>query len=139
MPLLDEVQQGEIEQDVLRVRELSRSSEDCLELAERALLEALGLQDLQVQATRCFEATSTNVTEAGRIDAEYFQPAKRGVLDALRSVPGAPLSCWYESVRVVFNPRSVGDELVVRNFDLNHALEPFLDEGVCTTTAGGYR
>ncbi len=56
-------------------------------------------------------------------------PAKFRAIEALATMPHRPLSEYVENVRQIWSPEnSVADK--VRNFDLSHALEPFLDDRV---------
>jgi hypothetical protein len=62
-----------------------------------------------------------------RLDAEYFQPAKWQVLEAMGSQPNHLLEEQFEVVRELFVPGRAESDDVVRNYDLSDALTPFLD------------
>jgi hypothetical protein len=78
-----------------------------------------------VTVTRASEVLSAN-----RIDAEYYQPAKRATIERLKGLPGRPLGAYYAAIRQMFDPEKAQKQEIVRNFDLNDALQPVLnDEG----------
>jgi type I restriction enzyme S subunit len=62
------------------------------------------------------------------VDAEFFHPAKRGYLERLAAMPGQPLSAHYAAVREMLDPASAPHGELVRNFDLNDALQPVLED-----------
>lgn len=98
--------------------------------AEELLESALELDKLDLTPRLFYERPYAHVQSAGRLDAEYFQPPKKSVLDALAKMPGQPLRHEFRSVRQLWQPDRAGVNDQVRNFDLTDALQPFLDESV---------
>jgi type I restriction enzyme S subunit len=96
--------------------------------AESMLTEALGLGRWVPPEPLTYTGRFAEAAEADRIDAEYYHPAKREYLNRLRKGPGRPLGEHYKSIRDMFDPNSVRGETMVRNFDLNDALSPVLDD-----------
>jgi type I restriction enzyme, S subunit len=96
--------------------------------AELMLTEALDLGRWVPQEPLTYTAPFAEAVVADRMDAEYHHPAKRDYLDRLGRGRGRPLGEHYESIRDMFDPTSVRGETMVRNFDLNDALSPVLDD-----------
>lgn len=107
-----------------------KSAEQHYAEAEALLESALGLDKLDLTPRLFYERPYADVQVAERYDAEYFQPPKKAVLDALAEMPGHALSEQYRSVRQLWQPEQAGAFDEVRNFDLTDALQPFLDETV---------
>ena len=55
---------------------------------EEILLEELGLKNYQPQNKKCFVKMLSNTQEAGRIDAEYFQPKYEDIIDKIKKYNG---------------------------------------------------
>ena len=98
--------------------------------AQSRLMGALGLGELDMAPELCYERNFADVAEAGRFDAEYYQPAKWRILEAIAQMPGRPVADAYEPVRNLFQPHEAQPADVVRNYDLSDALLPFLDDSV---------
>lgn len=96
--------------------------------AEGLLSSALGLDGLDLTARLFYERPYADLEAASRFDAEYFQPPKKAVLDALAKMPGEPVSVQFRSVRQLWQPDKVNAAEPVRNYDLTDALQPFLDD-----------
>jgi len=117
--------------------ELNRSLATCTDLisqskslyaeAEGMLSWALGLDGLDLEGRLYYERPYADLEAAARFDAEYFQPPKKAVLDALAKMPGEPVSAQFRSVRQLWQPDKANPAEPVRNYDLTDALQPFLD------------
>ena len=125
MPLQRKV--ADIVQDASRARD---NAEQHYAEAEALLESALGLDNLDLTPRLFYERPYTDVQAAARFDAEYYQPPKKGVLDALAKMPGQPLRDQFRSIRQLWQPDRASAADQVRNYDLTDALQPFLDETV---------
>ena len=97
-------------------------------LAEAVLTSAIGLADWSPGGLLTYWARASEVFRANRMDAEYYNPDKRAILEYLGSQPGKPLSEHYSPIREMFDPETSGRQDFVRNFDLNDALHPVLSD-----------
>ena len=102
--------------------------------AEALLESALGLDKLDLTPQLFYERQYAEVEEAGRFDAEYYQPPKKAVLEALSGMPGSTVGEQCRSVRQLWQPEKADPYERIRNYDLTDALQPFLDETVEPTT-----
>jgi hypothetical protein len=98
--------------------------------AEAFLLSSLGLDGLDLSPKLFYVRSHADTLAVGRLGAEYFQPPKQRVLDALRKMPGKPLADHFLAVRDLYQPSEVPATEMVRNFDLTDALQPFLDDTI---------
>lgn len=97
--------------------------------AELAVSASLGLDHMNFGPSLSYSLPVSTLMAGRRLGAEFYMPSKQRILDALGSSNHKPLSHYVENVRQIWNPKtSVADK--VRNFDLKHALEPFLDDRV---------
>lgn len=130
VPILTPKQQQAIRSRVEGSLTAERQSRDHYAEAEALLESALGLDKLDLAPRLFYERPYADVQTAARFDAEYFQPPKTAVLNALAKMPGQPLRDQFRSIRQLWQPdrASVADH--VRNYDLTDALQPFLDETV---------
>src|SRR3546814_5202028 len=64
---------------------------------------------------------------AGRLDAQYFMPAKEQVKRSLAALPGRVLGDRADSIRHMFVPDRAPPDMRVRNYDVTDALVPLLD------------
>ncbi len=96
--------------------------------AETVLLKALGLANWTPPEPLSYVTSSINAFASGRLDSQYFMPAKIEVQEALRKLPGKPLGERFASIRKMMNPKKDGAPAVVRNFDVTDALQPILDD-----------
>lgn len=98
------------------------------EKAEAALLKALGLANWAPPEPLSYSASSADAFASGRLDAQYFMPAKTQVHVALRKLPGKPLGERFASIRQLMDPKKDCAPLLVRNYDVTDALQPILDD-----------
>ena len=75
---------------------------------------------------KTYEAQLGEISAEKRVDAEYYQPAKKECVDILSSDGGEGITKHFDVVRQIFNPRSHRSDERVINYDLTDALEPFL-------------
>ena len=95
--------------------------------AEETLLEALGLADWTPPEPLSYSARASDAFAAGRLDAQYFMPAKEQVRRSLAALPGRELGDRVDSIREMFVPDRAPPEKLVRNYDVTDALVPLLD------------
>lgn len=112
-----------------------RSAQQCrlnaaslLKQSEELLLSALNLENWQPPNPLSYTRSSTDAFTAGRFDAEYFYPAKAAAQAYLNAFPGKTISSMFNSVRELWQPENASANQLVRNYDLNDALSPFLDD-----------
>ena len=104
VPILDEALQRTVAQTVTDAYEQEEASRRVYAEAAKLLESALGLQALDLKPRFSYERTSTEAESKDRLDAEYFQPSKGAVLDALAEMPGASVSEQLRSVRELWQP-----------------------------------
>jgi len=119
---------------VTTVKQCFSQSKKAATLAERAigqaeekLLEALGLADWTPPEPLSYSARASDAFAAGRLDAQYFMPAKEQVRQSLAALPGQALGDRVDSIRDMFVPDRAPPEKLVRNYDVTDALVPLLD------------
>lgn len=95
--------------------------------AESRLLAALGLANWAPPEPLTYTARAHSVLAAGRLDAQYFMPAKEQVRQSLAAMPGQLLSDRVDSIREQWLPDRAPPEMRVRNYDVTDALVPLLD------------
>lgn len=95
--------------------------------AEGRLLDALGLADWTPPEPLTYEARASDAFSAGRLDAQYFMPAKEQVRRSLAVLPGQLLSDRVDSIREQWLPDRAAPDTLVRNYDVTDALAPLLD------------
>lgn len=117
-----------------RIVTMVRSSRTTRELntkkqiqAEDTLTKSLGLADWTPPEPLSYIASAADVFSYGRIDAQYFMPAKEQVKRSLAALPGKPLSERVRSIRDQWVPGRVAPTTLVRNYDVTDALVPLLD------------
>jgi hypothetical protein len=103
-----------------------------LNVAERHLLVALGLDGWTPPDALSYVRTSSQAFAAGRFDAEYFHPAKVQALMDLRALSDVCVGDFFDSIRELWQPTEA-EGSPVRNYDLTDALDPFLDPSKPTT------
>jgi hypothetical protein len=134
VPLLPAKIQQSAQKMVEQSESLFNDSERAYAKAEALLESALGLDELDLTPQLFYERHYSEVEEAGRFDAEYYQPPKKAVLDALARMSGSTVGEQYRSIRQLWQPEKAEPGECVRNYDLTDALQPFLDETVEPTT-----
>ncbi len=104
-------------------------SAERFEQAETTLLRALGLENWQAPEPLSYIRSSRDAFAAGRLDAEYFHPAKTIALATLDKLSDQTVSDIFDSIRELWQPTNgpAPATNLVRNYDLTDALNPFLD------------
>lgn len=103
-----------------------------LEQGEQTLLNALGLDTWTPPEALSYVRYSRDAFAAGRLDAEYFHPAKDQALTDLRALSDVCVGDLFDLIRDLWQPTEASG-LPVRNYDLTDALDPFLDPKKPTT------
>jgi hypothetical protein len=98
--------------------------------AENLVADKLGLHDLDTSPSKTYVRSFADLQAAHRFGAEYFMPSKQRALDALKAASSGTISTYYRSAREMFDAPKAKPNALVRNFDLNEALEPVLDDRV---------
>ena len=80
--------QGTIDKGVNAALELRRESINIYEEAQTLLLSELGLADWQPKHRLTFVKNYSDTEQAGRIDAEYYQPKYEEIVHAIKSYSG---------------------------------------------------
>ena len=80
--------QNKIKDAIEQAQEYKDRSKKLYQEAEELLLRELGLIGHEVRHRLAFSTTKRGVDEAGRIDAEYFQPKYQEIIDKIESYPG---------------------------------------------------
>ena len=123
-----------LQKSVSEVVALAESARDAAVAAQReaeeALLGKLGFEGWSPPEPLTYTRSAARVRAAGRLDAQYYMPAKFAVLDRLGALPGQPLAQLVNSVRDMFDPSSGPGDALVRNYDLTDALQLLLDDSV---------
>ena len=88
IPVFSEYFQNYIEKLIYYANEKIQSADTLYKEAEEILLEELGLKNYQPQNKKCFVKMLSDTQEAGRIDAEYFQPKYEDVIDKIKKYNG---------------------------------------------------
>lgn len=97
------------------------------ENASSVLLSALGLAHWNPPEPLSYTARASDAFAAGRLDAQYFMPAKEQVRQSLAALPGRVLGDRVDSIRDMFVPDRAPSDMLVRNYDVTDALVPLLD------------
>lgn len=117
---------------ISKIVQLGRSNQTLVKLnndkAEKLLLKALGLANWTPPEPLAYVASSVDALSSGRLDAQYFMPAKVEVQETLKKLPGKPIGERFGSIRKMLNPKKEGVPSPVRNFDVTDALQPILDD-----------
>jgi type I restriction enzyme S subunit len=116
-----------IRETIKRSMEIRRETEKAVDEASITLLSALGLADWSPPESLTYTASATFAFAAGRLDAQYFMPAKEQVHQSLAALPGQVLADRVDSIRDQWLPERAPPETLVRNFDVTDALVPLLD------------
>jgi type I restriction enzyme S subunit len=103
--------------------------EAAAKVLEAEALVSLGLGTVNLSPSKTYALSLQQMLSGNRFGAEFYMPAKFRVLQSLAKSPYKPLSEYVENVRQSWSPQSSTVDKV-RNFDLTHALEPFLDDRI---------
>ncbi|MCZ7850365.1 hypothetical protein [Agrobacterium salinitolerans] len=98
------------------------------ELSASTMADMLGLANWAPPEPLAYTASSADAFASGRLDAQYFMPAKSQMKEALCKLPGKPLGERFASIREMMDPKNDAAPLMVRNYDLTDALQPILDD-----------
>jgi hypothetical protein len=128
--------EDQVQSKVSKIEEKREESAKHYADAEAILTAALGLDRVDLTPRLFYEDTYAHAADAGRFDAEYYQPAKWNVLRALAAMPGKPVEEHFRPVKKLWQPSEQPASATVRNYDLTDALTPFLDDTTPTATAG---
>ncbi|MGB4225767.1 MAG: hypothetical protein WBJ68_03780 [Candidatus Dechloromonas phosphoritropha] len=113
---------------VLAAQTFLNNAQSELKQGETTLLRGLNLETWQPPNPLSYTRSSADAFTAGRFDAEYFYPAKASAQAHLNAFPGKTIGSMFNSVRELWQPENAPANQPVRNYDLNDALSPFLDD-----------
>lgn len=105
-----------------------REGETAIGAAETLLMQALGLNHLDLAPQKYYTGRFSDLEVANRFGAEYFMPCKKRVLDTLAKLPHRTIRDHAPAIRDMWDPTRAIKGEAVRNFDITDALEPFLDD-----------
>lgn len=105
----------------------AQSSAMAVNDAEIALLQSLGLADWKTLESLSYVRSSNDAFAAGRLDAQYFHPAKTKAFAILSALSNCTVGDHFNSIRELWQPDDDSGPDTVRNYDLTDALSPFLD------------
>ena len=128
VPRLNIPLEDEIANLVVAAKQLRAASVNGLRQAEERLAQEIGLSPEPPLEPLSYSHSSSLVLAEGRLDSQYFMPAKTEMIRALATLPGATLGDVYDSVRDMVDPTKHFSRERVRQFDVTHALEPVLDD-----------
>lgn len=127
LPRVSDNLEKTVTQCVIRAYQLRSESGQNLEQAEANLLRALGLENWRAPEPLSYVRSSRDAFAAGRLDAQYFHPAKTEALAKLSALSDCTVGDRFNSVRELWQPDDDSGPDAVRNYDLTDALSPFLD------------
>ena len=104
------------------------ASSALIETAENELAGSLGLFSVPPEQPLSYTQSASFVSKSGRLDSQYFMPAKTETIAALAALDGVRLGDVFRSVRDIVDPKKNSSLGLVRNFDVTHALESILDD-----------
>jgi len=105
----------------------NEKAKEHLSKAETTLLRALELENWNAPEPLSYIRSSRDAFDAGRLDAQYFHPAKTEALAKLSALSNCTVGDQFNSIRELWQPDDDSSPNVVRNYDLTDALSPFLD------------
>ena len=127
VPVLDRVSQERAAGIVRSALEAHATAVRRLQEVEALVTEALGAASVP-SPSLTYEASFQEVTEAGRLDAQFFQPSKRQILSRLGAHASSTVGQHFVAVRDLIDPARPSTDQMVRNYDLSDAFLPFLDD-----------
>ena len=136
VPDVSERFEKRVAQVVQDARVVQQVSAEKINGAKETLLEALGLADWTPPEPLTYSARASDAFAAGRLDAQYFMPAKEQVRQTLAARPGRVLGERVDSIRDMFVPDRAPPDKLVRNYDVTDALVPLLDAEKAPQTTG---
>ena len=127
VPLLPARFQTRIAAVVDAALESKRDAQRKLAGASTRLLSTLGAEDWAPPEPLTYTAGAAQIRNHGRLDAQYFMPAKQHVLRSLANISSRALGDHADAVRDLFLPAAASAGMLVRNYDVTDALRIFLD------------
>ena len=88
VPILGKSLQADLQSVVTKSYEIWEQSKYQYLLSQTLLLSELGLTDWQPKHQLTFVKNYSDTEQAGRIDAEYYQPKYEGIIEAIKSCSG---------------------------------------------------
>lgn len=128
MPLPPPRQQKAIAAFIEQALSQRNRAAETIAAAETRLMEALGLDRLDLSPQKCYTRRFRDLEAASRFGAEYFMPCKTRILAALTKMPHRTVEAHAPGIRDMYDPTRARKGEMVRNFDITDALEPFLDD-----------
>ncbi len=127
IPELDLGLQQRVERLIYDAESAREEATAALAQAESDLLDALGLRNWSPPEPLTYTRSAADVFAAGRLDAQYFQPAKLAMIERLARLPGGMIDDRFVIGKERVDPRSA-PTAPCRNYDLTDALQPVLDD-----------
>lgn len=130
VPLFGETFQKSVHDTLLRADALQVRARETIAQAEQTLLRALSLEGWKPPEPLTYTRRASEALAAGRIDSDYFAPARYATIQKLAAMPHRLLIDCCDSIREMLDPNDPQGIAEVRNFDLGEALKPSLDDSV---------
>lgn len=127
VPVLSKQLQERVKDVVLAANIQRQQSAKLLSEASTILMHFLGLKKWTPPAALSYVRSSREAFDAERFDAEYFHPAKAKALADLSALSDHTVGEFFDSVRDLWQPGNSALPELVCNYDLNDALDPFLN------------
>lgn len=128
VPRLDDTLEARVANLVVAAKRAREEASNRLRQAEETMAFELGLSPAPPAEALSYTQPASFVARSGRLDSQYFMPAKTATIAALADLDGVELGDIFQSVRDIVDPKKNNGLGLVRNFDVTHALEPVLDD-----------
>ena len=136
IPILSTEMQLEIQNLILKSKQLQKQSLSFYSQAKSLLLDELGIKDIDLSHEPCYEVNSADTITANRIDAEYYQPKYEKVIEAIKRYPCTPIGNMFRLVKGVEPGSSVyydkGKPFIrvsnLNKFEINNDNQQYLPE-----------
>jgi Type I restriction modification DNA specificity domain len=123
IPYFDDTFQSQIETLVKNAHSKLEQSKSTYSQAETLLLETLGLADFSPSTKKVnIKSFKDSFAATGRLDAEYFHPAKESAQEFLDKLRGKTVGEMFVSVRRLWQPDVAHQAQLVQNYDLTDAI-----------------
>jgi type I restriction enzyme S subunit len=118
----------EVAQQTRAAYKKRHESAKSIDAAETKLMEALGLDHIDLSSQKCYARRFSELQAGNRFGAEYYMPCKKRALDALAKLPHLTIADHAPSIREMWDPAKACKDQMVQNFDVTSAIEPFIDD-----------
>jgi len=106
IPLISLENQRQIRETIVEANETLKKSEAFYSQAEDLLLQELGLKDLKSRDDLAFIVNLSDIKSASRMDADYFQPKYKKLVNKIQQFKGEKLGNLAKRLKVKTKPKS---------------------------------